>query len=156
MNFTHPSHQEMLYALLDHQVEFMLVGGYAVIYHGYIRTTGDMDIWVRPTNQNKSKLLEVLTKLHFDPEGIQLIRQQDFTEVVIFHIGDIPERIDFLTKLSGLNFQEAWEHRQFLHAQKHDVPVLHLDDLVANKLITNRLKDQADIAALQKIRNRKF
>jgi len=154
MNITHPAHQEMLYAMLDNNVDFILVGGYAVIYHGYVRTTGDMDIWLRPDNTNKLKLLEVFKLLGFDPEGVKIIDDKDFTSVVVFHVGDVPERIDFLTKLSGLNFQEAWENCEFLNAPNHRIPVLHLNDLLANKLITNRLKDQADIEALRKIKNR--
>ena len=63
MNFTHPIHQEMLFALLDNQVEFLLVGGYAVIYHGHVRTTGDMDVWLRPTNENKSRVVQVFKNM---------------------------------------------------------------------------------------------
>lgn len=154
MNFTHPAHQEMLYAMLDNHVDYILVGGYAVIYHGYVRTTGDMDVWLRPTNENKQRLLEVFRKLDFDPKGINHIATMDFTAVIVFHVGDVPERIDFLSKIAGLRFDEAWEHREFLHTDRHHIPVLNLDDLLANKLISGRLKDKADIEALNKIKNR--
>jgi hypothetical protein len=155
MNFTHPAHQEMLFALIDHQVEFILVGGYAVIYHGYVRTTGDMDVWVRPTNENKKRLLEVFANLHFESEGIKQIEEMDFTEVVVFHIGNEPERIDFLSKVQGLNFDKAYGKRQVLTVKEHQVPFLHLDDLIVNKLLANRNQDKADIENLLKIRNRK-
>lgn len=151
MNFTHPAHQEMLTALIENQVDFLLVGGYAVIYHGYIRATGDMDVWLRPTNENKLRLLEVFKKLQFDPEGIKTIAGMDFTEVVVFHIGNEPERIDFLSKVQGLNFDDAYQQRQILSINKLQVPILHLNDLIANKLLANRLKDQADIEHLLKI-----
>lgn len=155
MNFTHPTHQEMLLALMDNEVDFILVGGYAVIYHGYIRATGDMDVWIKPSNENKEKLLEVLRKLQFDKEGIKAIGQMDFTGVVVFHVGAEPERIDFLSKVQGLNFDEAYEQREILQVKDYQIPILRLDDLITNKLLANRLKDQADIENLIKINKRK-
>lgn len=139
MNFTHPAHQEMLFELVDNQVDFILVGGYAVIYHGYVRATGDMDVWLRPTNENKAKLLKVFTRLQFDADGIKKISEMDFTGVVIFHIGDEPERIDFLSKVQGLNFEDAYKQRQILNVKNYQVPILHLNDLIATKLLANRL-----------------
>ncbi len=155
MNFTHPAHQEMLVALLENEVEFILVGGYAVIYHGYVRATGDMDVWLKPTNENKSRLLEVFKKLQFDIEGIKKISEMDFTNVVIFHIGSEPERIDFLSKVQGLNFDEAYKQKQMLNVKDYQIPILHLDDLIANKLLVNRLKDQTDIEYLLKVQRSK-
>lgn len=152
MNFTHPAHQEMLFALLDNQVDFLLVGGYAVIYHGHVRTTGDMDVWLRPTNENKSKLLQVFKKMEFDPDGINHIDKMDFTSVVIFHIGNEPDRIDFLSKVAGLNFDEAFKQKEILSVKDYQIPVLRFDDLIANKLVAGRLKDLADIENLMKIK----
>ncbi|HUM65549.1 MAG TPA: hypothetical protein PLV32_06890 [Chitinophagaceae bacterium] len=155
MNFTHPAHQEMIFSLIDNHVDFILVGGYAVIYHGYVRTTGDMDLWVRPTNESKTRLLGVLTKLQFDPDGIKEIDKMDFTQPAVFHIGEEPERIEFMSKVDGLNFSEAWPRRQFLNVKKYQIPFLHLDDLIANKSIANPSKDKADIEYLLKINTRK-
>jgi predicted nucleotidyltransferase len=151
MNFTHPAHREMIIALLENGVDFLLVGGYAVIYHGYVRATGDMDVWLRPTNRNKKLLLKVFEKLQFDREGIKKIDEMDFTSVVIFHIGDEPERIDFLSKVQGLNFDDAYNQRQALNLGDYQIPILHLNDLIANKLLANRLKDRADIEQLMRI-----
>jgi predicted nucleotidyltransferase len=155
MNFTHQAHQEMVFALLDHQVDFLLIGGYAVIYHGYVRTTGDMDIWIRPTNENKNKLLHVLAKMDFDALGIEMLDRLDFTEVIVFHIGMEPERIDFLSKVQGLDFESAFAQKVTLQIDNYEVPFLRLDDLIVSKLFANRLKDQADIEYLKKIKNRK-
>jgi hypothetical protein len=145
----------MIIALLQGKVDFMLVGGYAVIYHGYVRATGDMDVWLRPTNENKSRLLAVFQKLQFDPEGMKKLTEMDFTGVVIFHVGNEPERIDFLSKVQGLNFDDAYAQRQILDLKGNPVPVLHLNDLIANKLLANRLKDQADIENLMKIQRKR-
>ncbi len=155
MNFTHQAHQEMVFALLDHQVDFLLIGGYAVIFHGYIRTTGDMDIWIRPSNENKNRLLEVFEKMQFDKESISSLNRLDFSEVVVFHIGMEPERIDFLSKVQGLDFEAAYSQKETLRLEQYEVPFLRLDDLIVSKLIANRLKDQADVEYLQKIAKRK-
>lgn len=151
MNFTHPVHQEMISELISNQVDFLLIGGYAVIYHGYIRATGDMDVWVRPTNENKLRLLKVFEKLDFDPDGVATIAAMDFTGVIVFHIGEEPERIDFLSKVQGLNFDEAFERRSSLQIKNLAIPVLNLDDLIISKLLANRLQDRADVEELQMI-----
>jgi hypothetical protein len=65
MNFTHPAHQEMIIHLLDHKVDFILIGGYAVIYHGYVRATGDMDVWLRPTNEKQNQAFDGLSNNGF-------------------------------------------------------------------------------------------
>lgn len=75
----------------------------------------------------------------------------DFSGVVVFHIGDEPERIDFLSKIQGLNFDDAYQQRRFLTINNHKVPILHLNDLIANKLLANRPKDRADIERLLRI-----
>ncbi|UZD24554.1 nucleotidyltransferase [Algoriphagus halophytocola] len=151
MNFTHPAHQEMVFALIDNQVEFLLIGGYAVIFHGYVRTTGDLDIWIRPNEHNKGKLLDTFRKMEFDEESIQALEKLDFREVVVFHIGMEPERIDFLSKVQGLDFDSAFENRVFLELDAYKIPFLRLNDLIVSKLFANRLKDQADVEYLKKI-----
>lgn len=79
----------------------------------------------------------------------------DFTSVVIFHIGNEPDRIDFLSKVQGLNFDEAFKNKETLHIKNYRIPILHFDDLIANKLLAGRLKDQADIENLMKIKRLK-
>lgn len=151
MNFTHPSHKDMILALLKHEVEFLLIGGYAVIFHGYIRTTGDMDVWLKPSNENKERLLNAFKEMEFELDGLQHVSALDFNEVVAFHIGDEPERIDFLSKVKGLDYEKAFADRRFLTIQGKEVPFLNLDDLIVSKLLADRLKDQADVEELQKI-----
>lgn len=75
----------------------------------------------------------------------------DFTKVLAFHIGEPPRRIDFLTKIMGLTFQEADERKMFLPLGDFQVPVLHIDDLIVNKLISGRAKDKADVEELRNI-----
>jgi hypothetical protein len=145
----------MLTSLLENKVEFLTIGGYAVILHGYIRTTGDLDIWINPSPENKLRLLEVLSKLQFDPAGIEIVRNMDFTNVVVFHIGVEPERIDFLTQIAGVDFAKAQDRQEYFSYQNYRIPYLHIDDLIVNKLRSGRLQDVADVDALQKIAIRK-
>lgn len=151
MNFLVEKHKEILIDLINSKVDFLLIGGYAVIYHGYVRTTGDMDVWLKPDNENKMKLLSVLEKHLRDKNGIEKVKKLDFKNVIAFHIGLPPEKIDFLTKIAGVNFDEAFSHKALLPVQNYQIPVLHLNDLIANKLLSARLKDKADVEELQKI-----
>lgn len=151
MNITYEKHKLLLIELVKGNVEFILVGGYAVIYYGYIRTTGDMDVWLKPDNENKKKVLEVFIRMGNNPYDIKQLSKMDFTGIVSFHIGTPPDRIDFMTKITGIKFNEAYEHRKYLKLKGYEIPVLDLDDLVANKLLTGRAKDKADVEELKKI-----
>ena len=151
MNFLLDKHKKILIDLVESRVDFLLVGGYAVIFYGYARTTGDMDLWLKPDNDNKIKFLSVLEKYLTDKSGIEKVKKLDFTDVVAFHIGSPPEKVDFLTKIAGVNFDDAFLHKACLSIQNYQIPVLHLNDLIANKLLSARLKDKADVEELQKI-----
>ena len=151
MNILLDEHKAILIQLLHAKVEFILIGGYAVIYHGYGRTTGDMDIWLKPDNRNRDKLITVLETQGILPEDLDKIRKTDFTNIIAFHIDEPPRRIDFLTKVVGLTFHEAESRKVLLPLGDLTVPILHLDDLIVNKLLSGRTKDKADVEELQKI-----
>lgn len=152
MYILHPTHQKFLFAMLDAEVEFLLIGGYAVIYHGYVRTTGDMDVWLKPDNENKKKLLAAFEQLEINPDDLKRLNETfDFTNIVAFHFGIPPERIDFLTKVQGVDFSKAYERKVFINVKDHQVPVLDLDDLIISKILSDRIQDKADVDELQKI-----
>ena len=151
MNILLDEHKVLLIKLLQSKVDFILIGGYAVIYHGYGRTTGDMDVWLRPDNGNRDKLVPVLESLGVLSEDIVQIKSVDFTQALAFHIDEPPRRVDFLTKIVGLTYEEADKKKVFLPLGNFQVAVLHLDDLIVNKLISGRAKDKADVEELQKI-----
>lgn len=151
MNILLDEHKAIIIQLLKAHIDFILIGGYAVIYHGYGRTTGDMDIWLRPDNANRDKLIPVLENLGIEAEDIDQIRKTDFSQTIAFHIDEPPRRVDFLTKIVGLTFQEAASRQVLLPLGDFEVPILHLDDLIVNKLISGRAKDKADVEELQKI-----
>jgi hypothetical protein len=155
MNIFIENHQLLLKSLIKHEVKFILVGGYAVIYYGYKRTTGDMDLWIEPNNDNKLKLLEVLKEFEFDSEGIAYIKQLDFTKHLAFHFWQEPERVDCLTRISGVNFNEAYDQKVMADIEDITIPIIQYKHLILSKMSSGRLKDKADIEELQKINKHK-
>lgn len=151
MNIFLNEHKQLILELLDAKVEFILVGGYAVIYHGYGRTTGDMDIWLKPDNENKMMLIPVLATNGIIQDDLNQLIKMDFTNPLAFHLDEPPRRVDFLTHLSGLSYEEANKTKVILSVEEKQVPVLHFDHLIINKLASNRTKDRADVEELQKI-----
>lgn len=151
MNIFIENHQNFLKSLINHKVNFLLVGDYAVIFYGYKRTTGDMDLWLEPNNENKLKLIDVLTEFGFDKEGIEHIKQLDFTKHLAFHFWEEPERIDCLTYISNVNFKEAFLKKETADVEGMHVPVIHYKHLIISKLSSQRMKDKADVEELQKI-----
>ena len=153
MNIFFKEHQEILNALLKHHVNFMLIGGYAVNYYGYHRTTGDMNIWLEPSNENKESLLQALTALGFDEEGINTVRSWDFTKPQKFHIGsdDQPDKTEFMTHISGIAFQNAAEQKIIADIDGLRLPMIHYNGLIQNKKSTGRTKDLADVEYLETI-----
>lgn len=151
MNVFTNSHQELLKSLIKHQVNFLLIGGYAVIYYGYKRTTGDMDLWFEPNNENKLKIIEVLKEFDFDKEGINHISQLDFTKHLAFHFWEEPERVDCLTRISNVDFDDAFKQKTIADIEGISVPIIQYKHLIMSKMSTDRLKDKADIEELQKI-----
>ena len=151
MQIFHPTHQQFIFAMLDEGVDFLLVGGYAVVYHGYVRYTGDMDVWLRPTNDNKEKFVKAMDRIDIHPDDLSHISALDFANVIVFHFGAPPERLDFLTQMVGIDFEKAFQRKAILNLKNYLVPVLHLDDLIVNKIMSDRPKDKADVDELQKI-----
>ncbi|MDP1800188.1 MAG: hypothetical protein Q8L81_02460 [Bacteroidota bacterium] len=151
MNIFIETHQKLLEALTRHKVTFLLIGGYAVIFHGYKRSTGDMDIWLKPDNENKLKLLEVLKEFEFNKEGIKHISELDFTTHLAFHFWEEPERVDCLTQISNVGFTEAYAQKVIAEIEGIQVPFIHYTHLVMSKITSDRLKDKADVEELQKV-----
>lgn len=145
-------HQQMLSALIKHNVNFMLVGGYAVIHYGYERTTGDMDIWLQLGNENRDKLINALIDFGIEQEGLEKLKNIDFTgPIQTIHIGFPPRSIDFLTLVSNVKFEDAIIQVNYFQLENITVPVIHYNDLILSKITSNRLKDKADIEELQRI-----
>jgi hypothetical protein len=152
MNFFIEEHQQLLQALINNKVIFILIGGYAVIHYGYERTTGDMDIWLQTGNDNKDKLLKALKEFGIEEVDIEQLRQMDFTNPVpVFFIGKTPRRIDFITLVSNINFETAIKKVNYFSLENINIPVINYDHLILTKLTTGRAKDKADIEELKRI-----
>jgi hypothetical protein len=137
----------MLTAFLDENVEFLLVGGYAVIAHGHVRTTGDIDLWINPSFDNAKRVWRALLKFR---APLSKIVETDFADPNIFYfIGIPPFRIDILGSVEGLEFSKAWAQRIQVPFDGLAVPTLSKDDLIANKLAVGRPKDLQDVRSIQ-------
>ena len=156
MNLFIELHQELLRKLLQEDVDFIIIGGYSVIFHGYNRTTGDIDIWLRPDNDNKKKLLPVLRDFGFDEVELNEVAYIDFTKHMVFSIGEYPEKMDFLTRINLVEYEEADKQKISAEVDGLIIPFIHLNHLVLSKMNTGRPKDKADVDKLQQIeRSRK-
>ena len=155
MNLFIDSHQELLKLLLKGKVNFIVIGGYSVIFHGYKRTTGDVDIWIQPDNQNRDRLMKVLETMEFNAKDLLAISEQDFSRHLVFSIGEAPEKVDFITHISSVKYEDADAEKIIADVDGLKIPFLHLNHLVLSKFNTGRAKDKADIEELQKLRNQR-
>jgi len=128
----------------------VIVGAWALAFHGQPRYTGDLDIFVAREQDNADKLMEVIEAFGFGQSGI---KRDDFIQVDhVVQLGRAPNRIDILTGISGVAFDEAWESREQGSIADVAVFVISRDLLIKNKRAANRDKDQADIKLLEKTR----
>lgn len=140
--------RDFIQALNNHDVQYILVGGYAVILHGYRRVTGDMDIWVSRTKENYSKL-----KGAFDEFGLPVfdMTEQKFLnagEVDVFSFGRPPVSIDIITKLKGVEFNEAFSQALTFNEEGLRIRFIHLNNLIEAKKAAGRHKDLDDLEKL--------
>lgn len=141
-----PDLSEFLQLLNAHQVEYLLIGGYAVGYHGYPRATGDMDIWVAIHPQNAQRVVATLKEFGFDlPEVSPDLFLQ---EGKIIQMGVSPVKIDVTTTISGVSFDECYAARIVETLDEIPVNLISLEHLKANKKASGRLKDLNDLQNL--------
>ena len=142
-------YKEMLQCLLEENVRFLLVGAYAVAVHGFPRATKDIDFFVWATPENAANLMRALTKF-----GAPLhdISEADLSsEGVVFQIGNSPRRIDIMTNISGVKFEQAYANKTTISIEGIEVPVISLKDLIANKRASARTQDLADVEKLESV-----
>ncbi len=135
-------YKEMLQILLNNEVKFLVVGAYAMGAYGYPRATGDFDIWVEASPDNSQKIYNSLFEF-----GAPLsdITKDTFTKRgVIFQIGVAPRRIDIITHIDGVNFQDAYKTRENIEIENLSIPFISKENLIKNKVSTGREKDKLD------------
>ena len=133
--------------LNKHEVEYMVVGGYALAFHGEPRTTGDMDIWIDCTRANAEKMVTVMNEFGMASLGF---KSEDFSEPgIINQIGQPPLRIDILNEIDGVTFRNAVKSKQHFKSGKLDIPFIGKEDFIKNKKATGRSKDLEDVKKVQ-------
>jgi len=141
-----PDFKDFLKLLNSKQVEYLLIGGYAVGYYGYSRATADMDIWVSIHRRNAEKMVEVLREFGFGVEGLSA--ELFLKENNVIRMGVPPLRIEILTTISGVGFEECYKERTIDTLDEVGVNLISLKHLRANKKASGRLKDLTDLEYL--------
>ena len=144
-------YKDMLLALSDEKVRFLLVGAYALAAHGYPRATMDIDIWVMPSPENADAVLRALRR--FGAPLHNLTKEDLLEDGTIFQIGVAPRRIDIITAASGLRFEPTYQNSISLNIEGIEVRIPSIDDLILNKSAIGRTKDLADAEALKSLKN---
>ena len=142
--------REFLKLLNDAEVEYLLIGGYAVGYHGYPRTTADMDVWVAISTKNATKLVDVFHR--FGMQDVKLTPQLFLQRGKIIRMGVPPMRIEVLTEIDGVSFAECYAAREAVTLDGQMVNLISLRHLRTNKRASGRHKDLDDLEHLPKRR----
>lgn len=125
----------------------MVVGGYALAFHGYVRATGDIDLWIRTSAENAQRVWNALER--FGAPLFDLNIEALTSPGMVFQMGLPPNRIDILNKIEGVEYDDALPSRTFVEIDSMQIPVIARTDLLINKRTMNRPKDLGDIAWLE-------
>ena len=138
--------KEFIQSLNANKVEYLVVGGYAVTVHGFPRATGDIDFWVKPYPENAKRVLKTLNDFGFGSIDVKL---EDFTvEDKVVQLGFPPFRIDIMTSVSGLRFNDCWNEKKVIDYEGEKINFISLHHLRLNKTSTGRPKDLNDLKNL--------
>ncbi len=139
--------KEFVQALNDNNVRYLIIGGYAVAFHGHPRYTKDLDVWIELSQENGDNLVKAIAQFGFGSLGLT---SEDFLEPdQIIQLGYPPNRIDILNTLKGVTFEECYKARVETTFEGIDINFIDLDNLRKNKQATGRLQDLADLEKLQ-------
>lgn len=142
---------DLFQCLNEAGADYMLVGGYAVMIHGHLRMTQDLDIWVRATDENATRVLAALDAFGMPPGiGVEDLNSADGTPPTGFRFGRPPFAVDVLTSIRGVEFEAAWTQSAVHGIGGLPVRVIGLEALLQNKRATNRAKDLGDVEFLER------
>lgn len=144
--------RDMFSALFAEKAEFLIVGAYALAAHGIPRATGDLDFWIRRSEDNAHRVLRALGQYGASMDDIKL--DDLLLPDLVFQMGVEPTRIDIPTSIDGVEFDEAWNERDTLRMDGLDIPLVSIRHLIQNKQAMGRPKDIADLAAIEEMRTR--
>lgn len=142
--------KEFVGLLNARSVDYLVIGGYALAAHGHPRYTGDIDFWVRPSAQNIARLLDVLQDFGFGSLGLVA---SDFSLDAVVQLGQPPRRIDLLTAIDGVEFDECFVRREQVELADVRLNIIGLEDFKINKRASGRTKDLADLESLESPRD---
>jgi hypothetical protein len=140
--------KEFIQLLNKHEVQYIVVGGYAVSLYGYPRYTGDIDFWVKPSRENAQKVIASLIDFGFGSLDIN-VNDLDHEDAVI-QLGYPPDRIDLLTSVTGLDFDTCWATKEIIESEGEKINYISLKHLRINKESSGRDKDLLDLKNLPK------
>jgi hypothetical protein len=154
-----PDIQEFLRLLARHQVRYVIVGGEAVVYHGHVRLTGDVDIFYDSAPDNAGRLFDALRAFWAGTVPGVASAAELSAPGAVFMFGRPPNRLDLLNRIDGVDFAEAWASRVpvaiRLAEEELAVPYIGLDALIRNKRAAGRPRDQEDLVYLEAVRTRR-
>ena len=142
----HPDFKEFLKLLNSHDVRYLLVGGYAVGYHGYPRATGDMDIWIEMSESNSKRVVSAFLDFGMADEAISEDLFLEKNKVI--RVGVPPVRLEVITSASGVDFNECYTNREVIEMDGVPINLISIQDLKKNKYAAGRHKDLADMEHL--------
>lgn len=145
-----PDFRDLLRALSDAGARFLVVGAYAVSFHSEPRATGDLDIWIDPVPENAARVYRALAA--FGTPLSELSESDLTTPDLVFQIGVAPRRIDIMTSVTGVGFEEAWPTRAEARYGDVGFPVIGIDALIKNKQALGRPRDVLDLELLRRHR----
>ena len=136
---------EFIELLSENNVRYIIIGGYAVVYHGYVRSTNDIDIWIDIRKDNIKKVIKALDEFGFSSLNI---READFSPNQIIQLGYPPNRIDLITTPAGIDFETCYESKEQVIIDNITVNIIDLENLLKAKKASNRTRDLADVEEL--------
>ena len=140
--------RDLLRALLEAGARFLVVGAHAMAVHGVPRATGDLDVWIAVDQDNADRVTKALARFGAPLAAMGIARADFLREDQVIQIGLPPRRIDVLTSISGVRFEDAWAGRVTHEVAGMAIPFLGRDALLRNKRASGRAKDRADLEAL--------
>jgi hypothetical protein len=147
-NIFNDDFRDFLKSLNNNKVNYILVGGYSVILHGYSRTTGDMDIWVERTNENYIKISKAFSDFGMPLFDMSIENFLNHPNWDVFTFGKPPAAIDIMVNIKGLDFSIAFTNAVFFSDEDLSIRTINKDDLIKAKMAANRYKDQNDLENL--------
>ena len=142
----HPDFNDLLNLFNEQKVKYIIVGGYALAYHGAPRYTGDIDLWIKISQDNAQKVVNALNEFGFGSLGI---KEEDFIhEDQVLQLGYPPVRIDIMTSIDGVDFDSAHENAEKTKMGDLEIIMISKSDLIKNKKASSRHQDLADLESL--------